>query len=75
MCSTALSMIPATLALCGYNLADTYFVGRLPGVNPLAAMGFTLPVIMLIGGVFRGLTIGVMTTCAQSLGAQTQNRA
>lgn len=75
MCKTALAMIPATLALCGYNLADTYFVGKLPGVNPLAAMGFTLPVIMLIGCVFRGITIGVMTTCAQALGAQKQHRA
>ena len=75
MCKTALAMIPATLALCGYNLADTYFVGRLPGVYPLAAMGFTLPVVMLIGCVFRGLTVGVMTTCAQSLGAQKQRRA
>jgi len=75
MCKTALAMIPATLALCGYNLADTYFVGRLPGVSPLAAMGFTLPVIMLIGCIFRGLAIGVMTTCAQSLGAKKQQRA
>ena len=75
MCRTALSMVPATLALCGYNLADTYFVGKLPGVHPLAAMGFTLPVIMLIGCIFRGMTIGVMTTCAQALGAQKQQRA
>ena len=75
MCRTALAMIPATLALCGYNLADTYFVGKLPGVNPLAAMGFTLPVVMLIGCVFRGVTIGIMTTCAQALGAQKQQRA
>ena len=75
MCRTALAMIPATLALCGYNLADTYFVGKLPGVYPLAAMGFTLPVVMLIGCVFRGVTIGIMTTCAQALGAQKQQRA
>ena len=75
MCRTALAMIPATLALCGYNLADTYFVGKLPGVYPLAAMGFTLPVVMLIGCVFRGVTVGIMTTCAQALGAQKQQRA
>ena len=75
MCRTALAMIPATLALCGYNLADTYFVGKLPGVHPLAAMGFTLPVVMLIGCVFRGVTVGIMTTCAQSLGAGKQQRA
>ena len=75
MCRTALSMIPATLALCGYNLADTYFVGKLPGVHPLAAMGFTLPVVMLVGCIFRGMAVGVMTTCAQALGAQKTQRA
>ena len=75
MLKTAAAMVPATLALCGYNLADTYFVGKLPGVYPLAAMGFTLPVIMLVGCLFRGLAIGVMTTCAQALGAGKQGRA
>lgn len=75
MCKTALAMVAATLAMCGYNLADTYFVGKLPGTSPLAAMGFTFPVIMLIGCIFRGLAAGVMTTSAQALGAKKQQRA
>ena len=50
MIRTALAMIPATLALSGYNLVDAYFVGKLTGKTfadaPMAAMGFTLPVVM-----------------------------
>jgi len=75
MLKTALSMIPGTLAMAGYNIADTYFVGQLPGASPLAAMGFTFPVIMLLGCIFRGLASGVMTISAQSLGAQKHQRA
>lgn len=75
MCKTALAMVAGTLALSGYNLADTYFVGRLPGSSPLAAMGFTFPAIMLVGCLFRGLIVGVMTTAAQAIGAKKQKRA
>ena len=75
MLKTALSMLPGTLALSGYNIADTYFVGQLPGASPLAAMGFTFPVIMLLGCIFRGLASGVMTISAQALGAQKHQRA
>ena len=75
MLRTALSMLPGTLAMSGYNIADTYFVGQLPGSSPLAAMGFTFPVIMLLGCVFRGLASGVMTISAQALGGQKHRRA
>lgn len=75
MLKTALSMLPGTLAMSGYNIADTYFVGQLPGASPLAAMGFTFPVIMFLGCIFRGLASGVMTISAQALGAQKLQRA
>lgn len=48
MVKTALSMLPGTLAISGYNIVDTYFVSKL-GTLPMAAMGFTFPVVMLIG--------------------------
>jgi len=67
MLKTAFAMLAGTVAMSGYNIVDTYFVGRL-GTEPLAAMGFTFPVIMLVGCVFRGLGIGVMSTAAQALG-------
>ncbi len=74
MLTTAFSMLAGTLAMSGYNIADTYFVGQL-GKIPLAAMGFTFPVIMLIGCVFRGLGVGVMTTASQALGSGNNSKA
>ncbi|MBP5300328.1 MAG: polysaccharide biosynthesis C-terminal domain-containing protein [Victivallales bacterium] len=69
MFKTALAMLAGTVAMSGYNLVDTYFVGRLPGQVPLAAIGFTFPIIMLMGCVFRGLATGVMSTTATAIGA------
>ena len=43
MFKTALTMLPATLAMSGYNMADTFFVGRLGGEAPLAAMAHAFP--------------------------------
>lgn len=74
MLKTALSMLAGTLAMSGYNIVDTYFVGQL-GRIPLAAMGFTFPVIMLIGCVFRGLGTGIMTTSAQAIGSSNHDKA
>ena len=74
MLKTGCAMLAGTLAMSGYNIADTYFVGQL-GKSPLAAMGFTFPVIMLIGCLFRGLASGVMTTAAQALGSGRKSKA
>ena len=75
MIRNALGMLAGTLAMSGYNLADAYFIGRLPGAEPLAAMGFTFPVIMLAACVFRGLATGMTTTAAHALGARNRRRA
>ncbi|MBN2640169.1 MAG: MATE family efflux transporter [Victivallales bacterium] len=74
MIKTALSMIPATLALSGYNIADTYFVSKL-GTNPLAAMGFTFPLVMLAGCIFRGMAVGAATPLAHALGGSKHSKA
>ena len=74
MLTTALSMIPGTLAISGYNIVDTYFVGKL-GTDQLAAMGFTFPVVMIVGCIYHGLGGGVMTPVAQLLGAGRRDQA
>ena len=74
MIKTAFAMVPGTLAMSGYNLADAFFVGRL-GREPLAAMGFTFPVIMLAWCIFHGLGIGVVTTTSQALGGGKKSKA
>ncbi len=74
MLKTALAMLPGTIAVSGYNLADTYFVARL-GTMPLAAMGFTFPVIMLVNCLFHGLGVGVMATVAHAIGGDRKTKA
>ena len=75
MLRTALVMLPGTLTISGYNLVDAYFVGQLDGDAPMAAIGLTAPLVMICGCFFHGLSAGVMTTTAQSLGGNRRWRA
>lgn len=75
MLRTALVMLPGTLAISGYNLVDAYFVGRLDGDAPMAAIGLTAPLVMICGCLFHGLSAGVMTTTAQAFGGKRRWRA
>ncbi|MBR4253546.1 MAG: MATE family efflux transporter [Lentisphaeria bacterium] len=75
MLRTALVMLPGTLTISGYNLVDAYFVGQLEGDAPMAAIGLTAPLVMICGCFFHGLSAGVMTTTAQSLGGNKRWRA
>ena len=60
---TAVPMLAGTFAMNAYSLADAWFVSRL-GTLPLAAMGFTFPVIMLLTCVAGGIGTGVtMSSC------------
>lgn len=74
MIRTAFAMLAGTLAMSGYNIVDSYFMGRL-GTIPTAAMTFTFPIVMLLGCVFHGLAVGVMTTSSQALGGNKRIRA
>ncbi len=74
MIRTAFAMLAGTLAISGYNIANTWFVSKL-GTVQLAAMGFTFPVVMLIGCIYRGCCVGVMTPVAHALGRGRHDRA
>ena len=54
MMKTALA-IGGHLAMSCYNIADQYFVGKLGGAEPLAAMGFTFPIVMLVSCISMAL--------------------
>jgi putative MATE family efflux protein len=69
-----LPMIPGTLSIVLFNLADTYFVGRL-GADPLAAMSFSFPVVLISGGLAMGLGIGTSTYVSHALGRQHRQEA
>lgn len=70
MLKTALTMLPATLALSGYNIADSYFVGQLKDAGSLAAMANTGPIVMFVCCIFMGVGTGIMANLAHALGRQ-----
>jgi putative MATE family efflux protein len=49
-----------------FNLADTYFVGKL-GVHELAAMSFTFPVIMFINSIALGVGTGTSSLISRHI--------
>ena len=71
---SAIPMLAGTLAISGYNVVDTYFVAQL-GQSPLAAIGFTFPVIMFINCIYHGFSNGTLTSVAHALGEKNHSRA
>ncbi len=60
-------MIGGMLSLTAFNLIDTWYISLL-GTEPLAAMGFSFPVIMLLNSFAMGLGMGISTVLAQVIG-------
>ncbi len=61
-------MLIGILAMMGFYLIDTWFVGRL-GIDPLAAITLTFPVISVFGCLVIGLGVGAMAIVSQEIGA------
>jgi putative MATE family efflux protein len=60
---------PMLLGMMGmviFNLVDTYFVGRL-GVQQLAAMSFSFPIIMFINSLSQGIGIGTSSLISRNI--------
>ena len=70
----AVPMLVGTIAMNTYNFADTYFVAKL-GTIPLAAMGFTFPVVMLLTFIAGGIGTGVTTLTSHALGRADKESA
>jgi putative MATE family efflux protein len=58
-------MLLGMMGIVVFNLVDTYFVGIL-GVEQLAAMSFSFPVIMLLNSVSLGIGIGTSSLIARN---------
>jgi len=74
MLGMAAPMIAGTFAMTAFSLADTWFVSRL-GTRSLAAMGFTFPVVMVMGCVGMALGTGATAIVSQALGEGDHDRA
>lgn len=67
-------MLFGVLSLMTFQLADSAFIGQL-GRDPLAALGFTLPMQQLIIGLQVGLGIATTAIISRTLGAGDDRRA
>lgn len=59
-------MLMGMMGMVIFNLVDTYFVGKL-GVQQLAAISFTFPVIMFIGSLSMGIGIGTASLISRNI--------
>ena len=62
-----LPMIWGLLAMMAFNLVDTFWVARI-GTIPLAAMGFTFPVVLTVGHLAMGMGIGASSVISRAIG-------
>ncbi len=74
MLALTLPMIVGVLSMVGFNLIDTYFVGKL-GKNELAALSFTFPVIMVVLSLIQGIGIGATALISRSIGQNDLKKA
>ena len=67
-------MLVGLFAIMGSQLVDSAFIGQL-GTQPLAVLGFTIPVYQLIVGFQVGLGIATTATISTALGANKHSYA
>jgi putative MATE family efflux protein len=64
-------MIWGILAIMSMNLVDTFYVAQL-GTEPLAAMGFTIPIVSILLSLAFGVGIGVSSVISRAIGSGEQ---
>ncbi len=69
----AFPSIGGMFAITIFNFTDTYFVSKL-GTDALAAMGFTFPVIMIIGTLASGISLGAGSVLARAMGSGDKHK-
>lgn len=65
--SLALPMVWGLMATMSFNVVDTFYVAQL-GNQPLAAMSFTFPVVMIITSLGIGLGAGSSSAVSRAIG-------
>ena len=66
--SLMIPMMVGMIALLSYNIADTWFIGRL-GTMELAAVSFTFPVAFIVNALAMGLGVGTSSVASRLFGA------
>jgi len=68
-----LPMILGIVSMVIFNLADTFFIGRL-GTTELAALSFTFPVVLVVNSLAMGLGIGASAVISRATGEGNTHR-
>ena len=66
-------MVLGIIAVMSISLADAWFVGQL-GLEPLAAISFTFPVVFSIASVAIGLGAGAASVVSRAIGTGDRHR-
>lgn len=66
-------MIFGILGFVIFNLADTYYVGKL-GTNQMAALTFTFPVVLVINSINHGIGIGASAVISKAVGENRRDK-
>lgn len=66
-------MIFGVLGMVLFNLADTYFVGKL-GTNQMAALTFTFPVVLVLNSLNLGIGIGASAVISKAVGENKKEK-
>ncbi|WP_068757781.1 MULTISPECIES: MATE family efflux transporter [unclassified Oleiphilus] len=66
-------MIWGILSIMSMNIVDTWYVAQL-GTEPLAAMGFTIPVVSILLSLAFGIGIGSSSLISRAIGAGDTTR-
>ena len=72
--SQTLPMVFAVAAIMSIGLIDSYFIGQL-GSQELAAISFVFPISMALSSLGVGISVGINSVIARSLGAGDTQRA
>ena len=66
-------MIFGILSMVAFNLADTFFVGKL-GKEQLAALSFTFPVVLFVGSLALGIGMGTSAVISRAIGSKDYHK-
>lgn len=67
-------MLIGVLSLMSFQLADSIYIARL-GIEPLAIIGFTIPIYQIVIGFQVGIGIATTALISQLLGAKEEQEA
>lgn len=66
-------MLLGMLGMVIFNIADTYFIGKL-GVKQLAAMSFTFPVVMFVNALSQSIGIGTSSLISRNIISESRDK-